>query len=47
MNNIELALQVIGKIISGMFLTPEGLSVLILFGALITAFAIKIKFEQE
>jgi hypothetical protein len=46
MNNIELALQVMGKIVSGMFLTPEGLSVLILFGALFTAFAIKIKLEE-
>lgn len=46
MNNIELALQVMGKIVSGMFLTPEGLSVLILFCALFTAFAIKIKLEE-
>ena len=46
MNNIELALQVMGKIVSGMFLTPEGLSVLILFGALFTVFAIKIKLEE-
>lgn len=47
MNNIELALQVMGKIVSGMFFTPEALSVLILFGALFMAFAIKIKLEQE
>lgn len=45
--NIELAFQVIGKIFSGMFLHPEGLAVLILFGALFTAFALKIKLEQE
>jgi hypothetical protein len=47
MNNVILALEVMGKIISGMFFTPEALSVLILFGALFTAFAIKIKLEQE
>lgn len=45
--NIELAFQVIGKIFSGMFLTPEALAVLILFGALFTVFAIKVKLEQE
>lgn len=47
MNNTILAFQVIGKIFSGMFLTPEALIVLILFGALFTAFAIKVKLEQE
>ncbi len=46
MNNVILAFEVMGKIISGMFFTPEGLSVLILFGVLFTAFAVKIKLEE-
>ena len=47
MNDTILAFQVLGKIFSGLFLTPESLAILVLFGALFTAFAIKIKLEQE
>ena len=45
MNDITLALQVIGKIFSGMFMTGEGLAITILFVA--TAIALLLKYELE
>jgi hypothetical protein len=45
MNDITLALQVFGKIFSGMFLTGEGLAITILFVA--TAIALLLKYELE
>ena len=47
MNNTILALEVLGKIISGMFLTPEGISILIFFGAFAAVMAVKIKLEEK
>jgi hypothetical protein len=41
MNHVILAFEVMGKIISGMFWNPAGLSVLILFGALIAVWVLK------
>ncbi len=38
MENLYLILQVLGKIFSGMFLNGASLAVLIVFGALATAF---------
>ena len=46
MNDITLALQVIGKIFSGMFLTGEGIAILALFSTATIAFWTKAKLES-
>ena len=47
MNDTILAFQVLGKIFSGLFLTPESLAILVLFGIAGAAVAIKFKLEQQ
>lgn len=44
--NIELAIEVIGKIISGMFFTPEAFVILGMFGLGAGVFWIKAKLEK-
>jgi hypothetical protein len=46
-NDITLAVQVMGKIVSGMFLTGESLFIIGLFAMAGAAFYIKAKLEQH
>ena len=46
-NDITLAVQVMGKIVSGMFLTGESLFIIGLFGVAGVAFYIKAKLEHN
>jgi len=46
MNDTILAFQILGKILSGLFLTPEAIAILVLFGIAGVVMALKFKFEQ-